>query len=186
MTTQEQIESIQLLVDEKISDEDLKNIEERYKSKKLIRNDDTPYTQEEFILFFQYALSLIQSKYTSDWPKGRQLMQDLYEKSSDAGEKRDYLFYCAIAELKMKNYSEATKFAKSILYIEPFNHQAKALVAYIEKKQDRDLLIGAGVLGGAALVGTVLLGVLGGELINDMLSSVLCLLCSEHRKSKAN
>ena len=153
------IESIQFLVNEKIAPAELKSLEERYQTKKVLQNEKLAITEDEASLFFQYALALIQSPYRSDWPKGRQIMEYLYKKNTaDKVARRDYLFYCAIAELKMKNYKEAQEFVNAILYVEPFNHQAKALQIYINKMNDKDLLIGAGVIGGVAAVGAILLG----------------------------
>merc|ERR1712110_1222223 len=100
------------------------------------------------------------SPYKSDWKKGRRLLEEIYTQSSDATAKRDYLFYCAIAETKNKEYKEAHKFAKAILYVEPFNHQAKALEAYITKKEDADFVTGAAVVGGIAVGALAVLGAL--------------------------
>ena len=58
----------------------------------------------------------------------------------------------------MKNYKEAQEFVNAILYVEPFNHQAKALHTYINKKSDKDLLIGAATIGGVAAAGALILG----------------------------
>ena len=155
--TKDQLDSIEILLKTEVSPEVLRSVEEKYSNRKLLLNKDSKLEESDFNLFFQYGMLLIQSKYKSDWPKGRELMEELYIKSDDAVAKRDYLFYCSIAETKMKNYPAALKFVKSILYVEPFNVQAQALEQYISGKKERDLLIGAGAIGGLGLVGIMLL-----------------------------
>ena len=155
------IESIAFLVKEKISPTELKSLEERYQTKKVLQNEKQPLSEEELSLYFQYALALSQSPYQSDWPKAKPILEYLYKKNtSDNVARRDYLFYCAIVELKMKNYKEAQEFVNAILYVEPFNHQAKALQAYINRNSDKDLLIGAATVGGIVAGGALILGAL--------------------------
>lgn len=154
------LESISHLVKEKVDPAELRHQEEKYQTRRVLRDGRQPLSKDDEVVYFQYALALVQSPYKSDWPKGRRLLEEIYSESTDSVAKRDYLFYCSVAEVKLKNYKEAHKFAKAILYVEPFNHQAKALEAYITKKEDADFVTGAAVVGGIAVGALAVLGAL--------------------------
>merc|ERR1712198_397864 len=124
------IESINFLVKQKVDPLHLKEHEEKYNTRLVLRSAKEPLSKDDEVLYFQYALALVQSPYKSDWPKARRLLEQIYTESADSVAKRDYLFYCAVVEVKRKNYKESKKFANAILYVEPFNQQAQALLAY--------------------------------------------------------
>lgn len=154
------MDGIEFLLNERISDEKLGQYESAYRERALLRTSKAEsLSDDDANVYFQYALALVQSPYKSDWKRGRNLFQDLYTLNpKDEQAKRDYLFYCSIAEIKLHNYKEALKFANSILYIEPFNSQAQALKSYVENKQNKDMIVGSAVVGGVAVLGAALLG----------------------------
>jgi len=102
---------------------------------------------------FDYAWCLVRSKRQADVKQGNSLLQDLFTKSSDDGEKRDYLFYMAVGNTRLKEYDIALKYVDAILALEPGNHQVRALREHIEKKLKRDGLLGMAAVGGAVAVG---------------------------------
>lgn len=53
------------------------------------------------------------------------LLEDLATRHSQGN--RDYIYYLAIANARLKEYSIALKYCKAILQIEPNNQQAIAL-----------------------------------------------------------
>ena len=79
----------------------------------------------------------------------------------DESGKRDYLFYLAIGNARIKEYQTALKFVRGLLQVEPGNRQAQELEAIIKKKMEKEGLIGMAVVGGAtlALGGLVGLGI---------------------------
>lgn len=66
---------------------------------------------------FEYAWCLVRSKYPADIRKGIVLLQELY-KSNEEGH-RDYLYYLAIGNARIKEYSKALGYLKMFLSIEP-------------------------------------------------------------------
>lgn len=86
--------------------------------------------------------------------KGIILLQDLY-KTHEEGQ-RDYLYYLAIGNARIKEYSTALKYIRSFLSIEPGNQQVLALQQAVQKKMDKQGLVGIAMTGGAVLaVGAV-------------------------------
>lgn len=57
--------------------------------------------------------------------QGIYLLEDLAQKHSEGN--RDYVYYLAIGNARLKNYSVALKFCKAFLQIEPNNQQAITL-----------------------------------------------------------
>ena len=79
----------------------------------------------------------------------------------DESGKRDYLYYLAIGNARIKEYQTALKFVRGLLQVEPGNRQAQELEQIIKKKMEKEGLIGMVVVGGAtlALGGLVGLGI---------------------------
>ena len=69
----------------------------------------------------------------------------------DESGKRDYLFYLAIGNARIKEYQTALKFIRGLLQVEPGNRQAQELETIIQKKMEKEGLIGMAVVGGATL-----------------------------------
>lgn len=106
----------------------------------LYRNEVTPKVQ------FEYAWCLVRSKYPADIKKGILFLEELY-KTHEEGQ-RDYLYYLAIGNARMKEYSKALKYVRSFLTIEPGNQQVLQLETLIKKRMDKEGLIGMAVAGG--------------------------------------
>lgn len=121
---------------------------EKIYHEQLYANNVTPIAQ------FEYAWCLVRSKYPADIRKGIVLLQELYN-NHDPG-KRDYLYYLAIGNARIKEYSQALSYIRSFLSIEPSNPQVLSLQATIKKKMDKEGLVGMAITGGAVLaVGAV-------------------------------
>jgi fission 1 protein len=88
------------------------------------------------------------------------LLEDLYQNRDQTG-KRDYLYYLAIGNARIKEYQLALKYIRGLLQVEPGNRQAQDLENIIKSKMAKEGLIGMAVVGGAtlALGGLVGLGI---------------------------
>lgn len=84
---------------------------EKIYHEQLYKNDVTPKAQ------FEYAWCLVRSKYPADIKKGIVLLQELY-KSNEEGQ-RDYLYYLAIGNARIKEYNKALNYLRMFLAIEP-------------------------------------------------------------------
>lgn len=103
---------------------------------------------------FEYAWCLVRSKYPADIKKGIILLEELY-KSHEEGQ-RDYLYYLAIGNARLKDYGVALKYITSFLTIEPGNQQVLSLETTVRKKMEKEGLVGMAITGGAVLaVGAV-------------------------------
>merc|ERR1712039_836618 len=143
------------LLEENVALEDLKKFEARYQAE-LSAGQASASAQ------FDYAWCLVRSKYPSDVRKGILLLEDLYtNRNEDVGGKRDYLYYLAIGNARIKEYQIALKFVRGLLQVEPGNRQAQELEQIIKKKMEKEGLIGMAVVGGVtlALGGLVGLGI---------------------------
>lgn len=135
------------VLSEIVSPDDLKKFEKIY-HEQLYQNNVTPKAQ------FEYAWCLVRSKYPADIRKGIVLLQELYN-TNESGQ-RDYLYYLAIGNARVKEFSKALAFIRSFLEIEPGNQQVISLQTSIQKKMDKEGLVGMAITGGAVLaVGAV-------------------------------
>ncbi|XP_017479587.1 PREDICTED: mitochondrial fission 1 protein-like [Rhagoletis zephyria] len=98
---------------------------------------------------FGYAFCLVRCAHKQDIAKGIELLEELMEQHHDG--RRDYLYYLALGEARMKNYSLALNYCKVFLEIED-NPQVRSLEEYIQTRYDKDLKKGLAVAGGAVLV----------------------------------
>ncbi|XP_058799423.1 mitochondrial fission 1 protein [Phymastichus coffea] len=128
------------VLDEIVSHEDLKRFECEY-------NEQLLKGVVDHKIQFQYAWCLVRSKYSTDIRKGIMLLHDLYGKNGD-NEKRDCLYYLAIGNARIKEYSKALQYVRSFLLIEPGNIQVQRLEVLIKKKMDREGLKGMAIAGG--------------------------------------
>uniref|UniRef100_H9GPE8 Mitochondrial fission 1 protein n=1 Tax=Anolis carolinensis TaxID=28377 RepID=H9GPE8_ANOCA len=85
---------------------------------------------------FEYAWCLIRSKYTDDIKKGIVLLEDLLPKGTKE-EQRDYVFYLAVANYRLKEYEKALKYIRGLLKTEPGNTQALELEKLINKAMQK-------------------------------------------------
>ncbi|XP_066147123.1 mitochondrial fission 1 protein [Euwallacea fornicatus] len=130
--------------------EDLKKFEKIF-HEQLYKNDITPKAQ------FEYAWCLVRSKYAADIQKGIVLLEELY-KTNEEGQ-RDYLYYLAIGNARLKEYSKSLSYVRSFLSIEPGNQQVLNLQHEIKKKMEKEGLMGMALAGGAVLAVGAIIGV---------------------------
>ncbi|CAG2053909.1 unnamed protein product [Timema podura] len=141
------------VLDEVVSVDDLKKFELIY-HEQLRAGNVSPKAQ------FEYAWCLVRSKYSGDIRKGIILLEDLFQTGNVEG-KRDYLYYLAIGNARIKEYTKALHFVRAFLQIEPGNQQVHALETIIRKRMEKEGLMGMAVVGGVALAigGLVGLGI---------------------------
>lgn len=84
---------------------------EKIYHEQLYKNDVSTKAQ------FEYAWCLVRSKYPADIQKGIVLLQELY-KTHEEG-RRDYLYYLAIGNARLREYKKAMDYVKLFLEIEP-------------------------------------------------------------------
>ena len=93
---------------------------------------------------FEYAWCLVRSRYPADIRKGIILLEDLFQvcniyifdstlqllclQNRDEYNKRDYLYYLAIGNTKLKEYATALKYVRALLQVEPGNRQAQVMI----------------------------------------------------------
>ncbi|CAN9509596.1 unnamed protein product [Ophioblennius macclurei] len=109
---------------------------------------------------FEYAWCLIRSKYSEDIKKGITLLEELVQKASK-DDSRDYLFYLAVANYRLKEYEKALKYIRTLLKNEPTNKQALELEKLIDKALKKDGLVGMAIVGGIGLGVAGLAGLIG-------------------------
>ncbi|XP_008433733.1 mitochondrial fission 1 protein [Poecilia reticulata] len=136
-----------------VAPEDLKKFEKKYNNE-LLKGSVSKETK------FEYAWCLIRSKYTDDIKKGVLLLEELVHKSSK-DDSRDFLFYLAVANYRLKEYEKALKYIRTLLRNEPGNKQALELEKLIEKALKKDGLVGMAIVGGIGLGVAGLAGLIG-------------------------
>ncbi|KAK7165181.1 hypothetical protein R3I94_003527 [Phoxinus phoxinus] len=144
---------MEAVVSEVVTPEDLEKFEKKYKaelSKGSVSKD----------IQFEYAWCLIRSKQSEDIKKGIVLLDELIHKGTK-DDQRDYLFYLAVANYKLKEYERALKYIRNLLRNEPGNSQALDLDKLINKTMKKDGLVGMAIVGGIGLGLAGLVGLAG-------------------------
>eukprot|EP00088_Acartia_fossae_P021588 TRINITY_DN22990_c0_g1_i1.p1 TRINITY_DN22990_c0_g1~~TRINITY_DN22990_c0_g1_i1.p1 ORF type:complete len:168 (-),score=44.60 TRINITY_DN22990_c0_g1_i1:102-566(-) len=131
------------ILEETVDTQDLKKFEQKY-------HEELNSGKVNSITQFEYAWCLVRSKYSADIKKGIDLLEDLFQRP-DEDNKRDYLFYLAIGNTKLKEYSTALKYCRALLQVEPGNRQAQELEEMVNKKLKHDGMVGMAVAGGTAV-----------------------------------
>ncbi|KYN08089.1 Mitochondrial fission 1 protein, partial [Cyphomyrmex costatus] len=137
------------VLNEVVSSEDLKKFETVY-HEQLHSSYVTQKAQ------FEYAWCLVRSKYSADIRKGILLLEDLYNNHDT--ERRDCLYYLAIGNARIKEYSKALSYVRAFLQIEPANVQVQHLESLIRKKMEKEGLMGMAVAGGVIIGVASILG----------------------------
>uniref|UniRef100_A0A0P5VYY0 Mitochondrial fission 1 protein n=1 Tax=Daphnia magna TaxID=35525 RepID=A0A0P5VYY0_9CRUS len=119
------------VLDESVSEEDLRKFERRY-------HDSLAQGTVTHVIQFEYAWCLIRSKYPTDVKRGIFLLEDLSKGENESG-KRDCIYYLAIGNAKIKEYSKALGYTKVLLQVEPGNRQVQTLKHTIEKRMERGI-----------------------------------------------
>ncbi|TKR80063.1 hypothetical protein L596_014194 [Steinernema carpocapsae] len=112
---------------------------------------------------FQFAHALIRSN-RSDVKTGIALLEGLLRRDAEDVPKRDCVFYLAVAHTRSKDYDRALEYVKILASAEQGNRQAQELQSLIERRMNKDGMMGMAILGGGAAA------VLGGALIAALLA----------------
>jgi fission 1 protein len=134
---------MEALLEDYVSSEDLKKFERAY-------YDENSKGQVTARTRFEYAWSLIRSKFQADIKRGILILEDLCSTGDDEA-KRDYLFYLAVANTKLGEYQRAHECCKKFLTVEPSNRQAQELEKLIRDRITKEGLKGMAIAGGAAI-----------------------------------
>ncbi|XP_067143313.1 mitochondrial fission 1 protein [Centruroides vittatus] len=147
------LSNMEAILDDYVSSDDLKKFEINY-NEHLNRGEVTSKIK------FEYAWCLTRSRYPADIRRGVILLEDLFN-NGDEQAKRDYLYYLAVGNTKLKEYNKASSYIKAFLSVEPTNRQAQELQKLIKDRMRKEGLMGMAIVGGAALAlgGLVGLGV---------------------------
>uniref|UniRef100_A0A5S6R224 Mitochondrial fission 1 protein n=1 Tax=Trichuris muris TaxID=70415 RepID=A0A5S6R224_TRIMR len=137
--------AIDAIIDETVDPKELKKFEAAY-LKELDQGNATTQTT------FEYANFLIRSK-KDDVAVGLRLFEDLLNRDCQDEATRDYLYFLAVGNIRLKNYDKALGYVDAILRVEPANKQAEELRTVICNRMYRDGLIGGAMLAGVAMFG---------------------------------
>ncbi|XP_036968272.1 mitochondrial fission 1 protein [Acanthopagrus latus] len=143
---------MEAVVGDVVAPEDLLKFEKKYNNE-LVKGVVSKETK------FEYAWCLIRSKYSEDIKKGIVLLEELVQKAKD--DSRDFLFYLAVANYRLKEYEKALKYIRTLLRNEPGNKQALDLEKLIDKALKKDGLVGMAIVGGIGLGVAGLAGLIG-------------------------
>ncbi|XP_072217010.1 mitochondrial fission 1 protein [Excalfactoria chinensis] len=109
---------------------------------------------------FEYGWGLLRSRYSADIRKGVAIFRELMADSAPE-ERRDYVYYLAVGNYRLKEYEEALKYVGALLQAEPGNTQGLRLQQLVRERMHRDGMLGAAIVGGVALGVAGLAGLLG-------------------------
>ncbi|WKY14594.1 hypothetical protein Q1695_000271 [Nippostrongylus brasiliensis] len=135
---------VESILDERVDQYDLERFREAYETQ-LKRGSPSA------IATFNYGTALIRST-KSDVIEGSGLLEKLLREEPDDINKRDYVYFLAIANARLRNYDRALAYIDILLAAETHNRQASQLRDIIEKRMKKDGLFGLAVIGGGALV----------------------------------
>lgn len=99
---------------------------------------------------FYYANCLVRSKYPGDIRKGLSIFEEMCKKYKTE-EMRDYIYFIALGNARIKEYAKALYYAEEFLKVEPNNKQVLALQEVVKKRLRREGLEGAAMAGAAGL-----------------------------------
>jgi hypothetical protein len=105
---------------------------------------------------FNYAWGLIKSDKRSEQLDGVKLMTEMYKDSPER--RRECIYYLALGQFKLGNYTDARKYNNVLLEHEPTNMQAMSLKSLIDDRVAKDGYIGIAIVGSAIALGGILIG----------------------------
>ncbi|CAH7685797.1 hypothetical protein BY996DRAFT_4574652 [Phakopsora pachyrhizi] len=148
----------------------------------LLSNDKLPYAADIGVSITPEELAVLRQQYRNEESKGWvstqtkfNLAWGLVKSSADRGHvaegiailttifnevparRRECLYYLSLGNYKIGNYGDAKHYNDLLLEKEPNNLQAKSLATLIEKAVIRDGYVGLSLVGGAAVVGGIIL-----------------------------
>lgn len=106
---------------------------------------------------FQYARCLVRSKYPADIKKGIRFLEDLCNAHLEG--QRDYFYYLAIGNARIREYAKALKCIKSAVNMDPNNKQMLKLEGLIKNRRDKEDLMNIALTGSFILICGVFLAV---------------------------
>lgn len=114
-----------------------------------------PYTSIQ--TQFNFAWGLIKSSHKPDQQQGIQILSQIFQNSPE--HRRECLYYLSMGCFKLKDYSNARKYADVLLELEPQNRQAGEMRQIVEDQLAKEGLIGVAITSGvvAAVAGVVAL-----------------------------
>jgi len=115
----------------------------------------------KFIILTQVQ-GLIKSNARPDQQEGVRLLSDIFRTSPER--RRECLYYLALGNYKLGNYSEARRYNDLLLEKEPANLQASSLRGLIDDKVAKEGLIGVAILSGVVVTA----GVVGGMIFRGL------------------
>lgn len=136
-------------VQDPLSSEQLRILKDQFESE---GSDPSPQSQ------FNYAWGLIKSVNYKMQQQGINILSNLYRDVPSM--RRECLYYLSLGSYKVGDYTNAARYAETLLKNEPDNKQAQALKESIHDKVNQEGLIGIGIAGGALAVGVGILGAL--------------------------
>jgi len=111
---------------------------------------------------FNFAWGLIKSNTRPDQQEGVRLLSEIFRTSPER--RRECLYYLALGNYKLGNYSEARRYNDLLLDKEPANLQASSLRGLIDDKVAKEGLMGVAILSGVAIAA----GVVGGMIFKGV------------------
>ncbi|PHH75349.1 hypothetical protein CDD80_2446 [Ophiocordyceps camponoti-rufipedis] len=103
---------------------------------------------------FNYAWGLVKSNARSDQQLGVRLLSDIFRLSPER--RRECLYYLALGNYKLGNYSEARRYNDLLLEKEPANLQASDLRQLIDNRVAKEGLMGVAIVSGISIAAGVL------------------------------
>ncbi|GEQ69881.1 hypothetical protein JCM33374_g3557 [Metschnikowia sp. JCM 33374] len=107
---------------------------------------------------FNYAWGLLKTDSIRTQKEGLTILASLYRDAPSL--RRESLYYLALGSVKIGEFSDARRYADSLLEKEPDNAQFKALKQAIDDQVTQDGLIGLGIAGGVLAIGLGVVGAL--------------------------
>ena len=143
---------METLLDEIVPEEEFLKFEKSFQAEGSRGGRVSPQTQ------FNYAHCLIRSRHKEDIVRGVILLEDLCS-NGDPSAMRDYLYYLAFANTRLKDYERAQDLIKKFLAVEPSNRQAQELEKLIRDRLTKEGLKGLAMTGGVAVAASVVAGI---------------------------
>ncbi|KAH6577957.1 hypothetical protein BASA50_010136 [Batrachochytrium salamandrivorans] len=103
---------------------------------------------------FNYAWALVRSSKKQDQQLGVDLLHAIYRENP--GRRRECLYYLALGEFKLGNYTKARRYDDTLLNMEPSNQQALALKSLIAERVQQEGLVGMAIVGGVVAIAGVI------------------------------
>lgn len=127
------------VVDEYVDTADLETFRRAYE-------EQAKRGEPSAISTFNYAHALIRSS-KDNVRTGIFLLEGLLKRDITDGSKRDYVYYLAVANTRMKEYDRALTYLDVLLTAESDNRQAIALKELVNDRMKKESLFALGILG---------------------------------------